>query len=166
MLQVKKLAIHVTDVVFVDRILQVCPKLECLSVVESPKKCLKVSSRIETYTLRQLTVLELLMRRPAVEYVIDPEAILQLLQAPNLRKLELRLVTLQQKEAEEIVRRLRLGEILQKLESAILEPHHEPHVENPFKEERDRMDWVTSSMVLHCPKLIEVFNESEEMFRF
>jgi hypothetical protein len=163
--QLKKLILYVTDTMFVDKILSLSPNLEHFAVVRSPTR-LKVASCINPVTLQRLEVLELLMRRPSVEYVIDSEVMLQLLQAPNLRQLEMRLVTMQQREAEEIVRRLQRGEILQKLESAILQPFHEYHVDNPCKEERDRMDLVTSSMVMHCPKLVNVFNESDVMFQF
>jgi hypothetical protein len=161
-MKLKKLILYVTDTMFVDKIFHLSPSLEHFVVVRSPI-CLKVASCINPVTLKQLTVLELLMRRPSVEYVIDSDALLQLLQAPNLRQLELKFVTMQQREAEEIVRRLRRREILQKLESAMLEPFHDPHVDNPYKEERDRMDSVTSVMVEHCPKLVEVFNESSDI---
>lgn len=162
--RVKKLFLYVKDdTILVDRIFHLCPNLERFSVVLSPRR-VNLVSPIEPNTLRHLKVLELIMLIDSTEFVVDPEALMQLLQAPELRHLELTKITLQQRETDEIVRRLQQGEILQKLEHVILHAWH-TSADDLYEVASNRMNSVLSSMVLCCPKLTRVFNFTNCFFR-
>jgi hypothetical protein len=163
--RLKKLILYVKqDAILVDRIFHLCPNLERFSVVLSPSR-LNLMTRIEPDTLRHLKVLELIILSDSTsEFVVDPEALMQLLQAPELRHLELTKITLQQREAEEIIRRLQRGEILQKMEHVILHHWHTP-ASDLYEVASNRTDLVLSTMVLCCPKLTQVFNYTNFYFR-
>jgi hypothetical protein len=162
--RLKKLFLYVKhDAILVDTIFYLCPNLERFSVVLSPSR-LNLVSRIEPDTLRHLKMLELIMLSESNEFVVDPEALMQLLQAPELRHLELTKITLQQREADEIICRLQRGEILQKLEHVILH-HWHTSASDLYKVASKRTDLVLSTMVLCCLHLTQVFNYTNFFFR-
>lgn len=151
--QIKILYIDIMDSILVDKILQMCPRLERLYMVFTDD-VIELASQIEPDTLQQLEVLELVREDGfySDDCVDDINALLQLLQAPKLRQLKLRLISLRQEDVEEFDRRLQHGGILQKLEKATLELMSPSAPKDNFDQ---LMDKLNNSLVLCCPKLIK-----------
>lgn len=150
--QLKKIRVFpLQDSIPMDQILNLCPNLNLLSYI-GPEQ-ITLASNINPDTLRQLTVLDMYYWPSAdLGYSYGPEALLQLLQAPELRILRLHLNSVDQKEVDEIVRQLQQGEILQKLELAALWP---PRTNDKacYELATIQIKCLQSNMVLHCPKM-------------
>lgn len=156
--QLKKICVEAYETIPMDQILNLCPNLDMMSYVDR-NTLITLESDINPDTLRQLTELDMSW----FQYSLGSEALLQLLQAPELRILGLNLCTMDQKEIEEIVRRLQQREILQKLEIAnFWEPS--TWYEN-VKLSASQATCLLSNMVLHCPMMVYVTVNDKKFFK-
>lgn len=175
--QLKKLILHIHNwdtSLGIDQILDLCPNMEWFKFA-NPHMQLFLHAPIKPHTLQQLTVLDLsvmLEQGNFGEVLAIPEVLLQLLRAPELRKLKLSWLTLNQSELDEIVSRLKQREILRKLELAMIEPLHSqkgakifkirpsshPRLTEIFNKETEQVNCLLNSMVMNCPKLNDVFD--------
>jgi len=149
--QLKILRVDVVDTLEVDEILRLSPNLKHLALVGGPKS-LKVATQVDSNTLRRLKVLELRFSRDYNEYndEVSADVLLELLRAPELRKLVLVCRFPKRLEnAAEMIGLLQHQKILQKLECVVLEGTAQS---GAFS------DLLLNSMTVNCPNLIDVSN--------
>lgn len=157
--QLKKICVDAAfETIPMDQILNLCPNLDMMSYVDR-NTLITLESDINPDTLRQLTELDMSW----FQYSFGSEALLQLLQAPELRILGLNLCSVDQKEVEEIVRRLQQREILQKLEIANFWDLS-TWFEN-VKLSASQATCLLSNMVLHCPMMVNVTVNGKDLYR-
>lgn len=157
--QLTKLNLYITDTVPMSQIFDLCPKLQYLCYIEAPNVSVSMTCGIEPDALRQLTVLDLSSMEFDDDFVADPEVLLLLLQAPELRRIKVSWFATEQREVDQIVHRLQHREILQKLECAMMEPLHKYRRFHPlFSVEERQINLLLSEMALNCPNLIGVFD--------
>jgi hypothetical protein len=140
--QLKILRLELVDKVNIDVVLRACPNLKHLAIA-GKTTYLNIATQVELDTVRQLNVLEIVIRYNGT----DPGVLLQLLRAPELRKLALVCRFPPLEYAAEIVCSLQQHKILQKLEHVYLE--------DAFGYEAFS-NLLLNSLTLHCPNLINV----------
>lgn len=156
--QLKKLELCALEPVAFDLILKSCPNLEWFVYIKT-KTFTNEACSIEPDTLRHLKCLELSsIESQYTSSVADPELLLQLLQAPELRRLKLSLYALEQKEMDKIVHLIQQGKILQKLELAMIEAFHDSLFNALYEVEAKQVNLLLSEMALNCPCLYGVFD--------
>jgi hypothetical protein len=159
--QLKKLIVHYVDsVISVDQILSLCPNLELLSFVVAYGH-ISLASDIKLSTLRQLKTFVLYGHWYAQSMKVDFEVLLQLLQAPELRKLNLSWLARDPEEVDTLIAMLQQREILQKLEAVNVGPYHFNSLcycedDAAWEAEYDQVSRLLSAMVLNCPNLVDV----------
>jgi hypothetical protein len=153
--QLKILRLDVVETIEIDIILGLCPNLQHLEVLRGP---IRLSNKVDPTTLGQLNILELKFD-PNYAVEVGAGMLLQLLQAPELRKLVLVCkFPRQQGESMEIISMLKRLKILQKLEQATLQA---------IGSSRGFSDVILNYMTVHCPNLTDVSNLSNgSMFDF
>jgi hypothetical protein len=146
--QLKILRVDVFDTLEVDVILRLSPNLQHLGLVGGPR-LLTVATQVDPDTLRQMNVLELRFDRD-YNNAVSADVLLQLLQAPEIRKLVLVCRFPEKLEnAAEIIGMLQQHKILQKLECAILEGTAQS---GAFS------DLLLNHLTVNCPNLTDVSN--------
>ncbi|CAB3370941.1 Hypothetical predicted protein [Cloeon dipterum] len=142
-----------------DLILTLCPNLEEFHLPRCPAYLTMNNDLEPKADLEKLEVLrvELITHLDGVTPSFTPGVLVQLLRAPNLRELILHWIDFTQDEAEDIVKLLLEGEMLQKLERfevenwAILEgQYHDAEIE-------ERFDLVLTCMAYCCPRFVHLF---------
>lgn len=149
--QLEKIRVYVDENIPVDQLLTLCPNLDLLSYSNDYEE-VTVASDIKSDTLRQLTALDLMFNDCAIGHTYGPEALLQLLQAPELRLLRLSMYSVDQQQVDEIIRRLQRQEILQNLEYACFWPPSTTD-EDAKRLVTEQIKCLHSNMVFHCPKM-------------
>lgn len=156
--QLKKLELCASESVPFDLILESCPNLEWFSYIKT-KTFTNAACYIEPDTLRHLKCLELSsIESQDTSSVADPGLLLQLLRAPELRRLKVSLYALQQKEMDKIVHLIQQGNILQKLELAMIEAFHDSVFNALHEAEAKQVNLLLSEMAVNCPCLYGVFD--------
>lgn len=139
----------------VDQVLTLCPNLNKLKLsVDCTPEYIIYGSAINMRALQHLTELELIAElNLETDYLLAcPGMLVQLLQAPELRKLNLTWLPLGHLDLIAIIQMIQLRRILQKLEFVSLRPWHKRESEC-YKMELEQIDKVEDSMFWNCPNL-------------